>query len=356
MQTRIRLAMGLIVILIVAGMSTRGRAADETSRRVYIASSRGDDVAVIDIASRKKIADIKVGETVHGVCAPADGRSVFTTIESEKAFKIIDTATNEVVATIPLTGTPNECAATPDGHFAAVPIRAMAGSIDIIDVPKRKIAKVLPINTPHNCYNNGSNEVIYCEARGDQQKIERIDLKTLDYTDAIPVGGDPRPFVVTKDGKKIYVALSQFHGFAAVDTSSDNALQRVALPPGPPPPSPCEQYEPRTPTHGLDISPNGKELWVTSLADSKVYVYGLAAKKISDQISTGACPNWISFSPDGKYVAVSNSATDDTSIIDAATRREVARIKVGKVPKRLVAVNVPASAVAVPNSASNVSR
>lgn len=110
---RIRLAIGLIVILVVVGMSTRGRAADETSRRVYIANSIGDDVSVIDIATRKVVADIKVGNIAHGVCAPADGRTVFTTIESEKAFKIIDTATNKIIATIPLTGTPNQCAATP---------------------------------------------------------------------------------------------------------------------------------------------------------------------------------------------------------------------------------------------------
>ncbi len=47
--------------------------------------------------------------------------------------------------------------------------------------------------------------------------------------------------------------------------------------------------------------------------------------------------------PDGKYCAVSNSDTNDCSIIDAHTRREVARVKVGKGPKRVLAVRVPAA-------------
>jgi YVTN family beta-propeller protein len=47
------------------------------------------------------------------------------------------------------------------------------------------------------------------------------------------------------------------------------------------------------------------------------------------------------FSPDGRYGAVSNSGSDDSSIIDTRTRREVARVKVGKAPKRLLAVTVP---------------
>ncbi|HEV2423431.1 MAG TPA: YncE family protein, partial [Terriglobia bacterium] len=79
-------------------------------------------------------------------------------------------------------------------------------------------------------------------------------------------------------------------------------------------------------------------LWVTSLADSGVYVYDVAAGKLSREIHVGACPNWITFSPDGRYCAVSNSGSDDCSIIDARTRREVARVKVGKGPKRLLAL------------------
>ena len=46
----------------------------------------------------------------------------------------------------------------------------------------------------------------------------------------------------------------------------------------------------------------------------------------------------------GTYgLIVSNTGSDDCSIIDTRARREVARIKVGKAPKRLVAVAVPAA-------------
>jgi YVTN family beta-propeller protein len=43
--------------------------------------------------------------------------------------------------------------------------------------------------------------------------------------------------------------------------------------------------------------------------------------------------NWIVFTPDGKYARISNTDTDDVSVIDAKSRREVTRVKVGKVPK-----------------------
>jgi YVTN family beta-propeller protein len=58
-------------------------------------------------------------------------------------------------------------------------------------------------------------------------------------------------------------------------------------------------------------------------------------------LTTGDGPNWIVFSPDGKYGCVSNTDSDDVSIFDVKERREVARVKVGKVPKRLVIGTAP---------------
>jgi YVTN family beta-propeller protein len=329
----------LIAVITAIGVgSTPG--ADQMMRRLYVTNSQGDDVTIIDLGTLKVVGDIKVGDRVHGVCAPADGKTVFFTIESAKTLRIVDTATNEITATIPLTGDPNQCAATPDGHFAIVPIRDVGG-IDIVDISEKKVVKILPIRIPHNCYNTGSNDVVYCESMADQQ-INRINMKTLEYDQKLASGGVPRPFAVSKDEKTIYAALTNFHGFVEINTAEGGSPQRVELP-AQPTPSPCEKFEPNTPTHGLALSPNGKELWVTSLADSGVYVYEIASKKTSKEISTGSCPNWISFSQDGKYVTVSNSASNDSSIIDAKSRKEVARVKVGNVPKRLLVINVPMS-------------
>ena len=217
-----------------------------------------------------------------------------------------------------------------------VPIRNR-NSVDIVDTVLKKVVKVLPVRLPHNCYNAANNDQMFVSSMGSHE-IDLIDLKKMDYAEKVPTGGIPRPYAVEKDGKRMYVALTDFHGFAIADIPQRKVIARVELPPAPP--STCV-LEPHTPTHGLELSPDGKELWVTSLADSGVYVYDIATRKLSNDIHTGACPNWIAFSPDGRYCAVSNSGSDDCLIIDTRTRREVARVKVGKGPKRLVSVNVP---------------
>jgi YVTN family beta-propeller protein len=306
------------------------------STKVYVSNSLGDDITVIDLDTQKVTADIKVGQRVHGVCAPADGRTLFTTVESEKNLKVIDTATNQVVATIPLTGRPNQCASTPDGHYVAVPIRD-ANSVDIVDLEQKKVVKVLPVAIPHNSYDADNNQQIFVSSMGDHE-IDLIDLASMSFVKKIPVGGIPRPYAVSKDGKTLYSALTDLHGFVIASIPEGKITARVELPPAPPAACPLE---PRTPTHGIALSPDERELWVTSLADSGVYVYDVAGKKLSSEIPTGRCPNWITFSPDGRFVAVSNSDSDDCSIIDTRTRREVARLKVGKGPKRLLALQIP---------------
>ena len=59
------------------------------------------------------------------------------------------------------------------------------------------------------------------------------------------------------------------------------------------------------------------------------------------KVPTGAGPNWLAFTPDGKYLCVSNADSDDVSIIDVKTRHEVTKVKVGKVPKRIAVGTLP---------------
>ena len=306
---------------------------------LYVGNSTGDDVVAIDVATQKTLADIKLAQTVHGVCAPADGRKIYATIESDHTVRVIDTASNTQVDTIPLPGQPNECAITSDGHYIVVPLLAPANSAVIIDTGTKQVVKTLPLKHPHNCFapEGGSNDAIWCEER-DMWRINRIDMKTMAYTDYVNVGGDPRPFILTADEKTLFTALSGLHGFATVDLVKKTETE-VALPAMPL--MNCRIEPANTPTHGIERTVDRKKIWITDVAGAGVYIYDFASKKLSPKVVTGACPNWISMSKDGKYAAVSNADDDNISIFDAHSAKELARIHTGNAPKRLLVVEVP---------------
>jgi YVTN family beta-propeller protein len=323
----------------------------QTKPMLYVTNSAGDDVNVISLTTMKSVDNIVVGKKPHGVCAPADGRTLFVTVMTTSTVKVVDTATNKVTATIPLLSQPsgaepNQCASTPDGQYLAVPMRfygkdqSTQGDIDVIKMPDKTIVKVLPLRFPHNCFSTSSNQYLYCETRATGD-IYRLNLKTMSFDQKIPTGPDPRPFAIAPDGKTLYTALGAFHGFAIVNMETHD-VRRVNLS-GPPEPPLCQKYEPNTPTHGVALTPDGSELWVTSMDDASLHVYDLATKKWLQAIHTGDCPNWISITPSGRYVTVSNCGSNTVSVIDAHSRKVVADIKVGDVPKRLLAIAVPGS-------------
>ncbi len=321
-----------ILLLFWSAVTVSGAA----SMRLYVTNSLGDDVTVIDLSTLKAVQTFKVGKEVHGICAGSDAHTFFVTIESENNLKIVDARTGHILATIPLTGRPNQCAATPNGHYVAVPIRD-GNSVDIVDMQAKKVVKTLPVKVPHNSYNSGSNDVLWISSMGDNE-IDRIDLRKMEYSAHVKTGGIPRPYAVSKDGNTIYSAITNLHGFVVASASEGKVTAKVELPAAPPENCPLE---PNTPTHGLELSPDGRRLWVTSLADGLVYVYNTATRKLVGHVAVGKCPNWITFSPDGKYSCISNSDTNDASIIDTATLHEVARVPVGKGPKRVLALSVP---------------
>ncbi len=312
------------------------------STRLYVTNSGGDDLTVIDMGSLKVVDAIKVGDHVHGVALQADGRRLFTTVESDNTLRVIDTTTDKVIATIKLTGNrPNQCAVTPDGKYVAVPLRQGDG-VDIIDVAQEKVVKTLPVKTPHNAYNAGSNRYMFVSSMASDE-ISMIDLQKMEYAAHIPVLGMPRPYVIAADGNTMYTALSNLHGFAVANIAEKKVLEKISIP-GEHlvlHPVPYETFD--TFTHGLALSPDQRQVWLTSLLDDCIYVYDLKSNKVVARMNTGEGPNWVAFTPDGKYFCVSNTATDDVSIFDVKSRREAARIKVGKWPKRIAVGTVPVS-------------
>jgi YVTN family beta-propeller protein len=51
-------------------------------------------------------------------------------------------------------------------------------------------------------------------------------------------------------------------------------------------------------------------------------------------VFVGQHPEWVTFTPDGRYVYVAAAGDNAVFVVDTATLKEVARVPVGNVPKR----------------------
>jgi YVTN family beta-propeller protein len=194
---------------------------------------------------------------------------------------------------------------------------------------------------PHNVYMSPEGKWMIATSMG-EDKLTGIDINTEEPVFAIPVGGIPRPVAIDGEPgsvpKRLFVQLSDLHGFAVVDFAARKVVDKVLLPDGPPGAVPLI---PRTFSHGMAISPDRKTLWVNSLLDNSVTVFSMPDLKRITTIKVGKGPDWMAFTPDGKRVYVSNAGSDSVSVLDAASKKELTQIAVGKVPKRIIAVALP---------------
>ena len=311
------------------------------SVRIYQTNSAGDHVDVIDPVSNKVVMKVEGIEVPHGVAFSPDGKRAYITCESESTLWATDTKTGKLIAKAQLSGHPNNLSVSNDGKYAFVGIAVAPGAVDVIDTATMKLAKSVPVKgAVHNVYVTPDGK--YAVAGSIPGKIITvIDAKTLEVAWDLPVPAGVRPMAFDKaaDGSTahIYAQLSNLHGFIVVDFKTHQITQTVKLLDEPL----IGKAESAAPSHGIAVSPDGKTMWVNSSLASGIFEYSLPDLKVLGYVKTDKVPDWVTFTPDGKRVYVANSAVNTVTAVDTASRKEIATIPVGQVPKRNGTVVVP---------------
>lgn len=311
--------------------------AGHDAMRVYVTNSKGDDVTVIDPSTMKVVGSIKTGANPHGLVASPDRRTLYVSVEGTDELIAVDIATGQVKARTKVGRAPNEVSITPDGRKVFVPLRNEA-AVEVVDTTAMKVIDRMKAPAwPHNTYVSANGRHLYLGTMMGS-RITIYDTITHKQLAEIAPGNWVRPIALFRDEALAYVALSALHGFAVIDLKQGKTIRRVELPPLPP----GTEWPPyQTLTHGLALTPDERELYVTSMAGKAIYAFSVPSLNQLAKIDVGRYPNWISISPDGRQVWVSNQLDDTVSAIDTRTKRVLATIPVGHEPKRLLAVDIP---------------
>ncbi|MGH7620348.1 MAG: YncE family protein [Gemmatimonadaceae bacterium] len=167
-----------------------------------------------------------------------------------------------------------------------------------------------------------------------------FDAATKRVIRKIPFGQNVRPIALSPDESRLFVQLSHTHAITVVDVRTGTILKRLAMPL--PAGKTLPDSMPIDVNHGLRVTSDGKFLISNGSLFDLVAIWSLPDLRLVGTVPVGHDPNWIVLSPDGKRCFVSNRGSDDVSVIDIASRREVARVKVGRYPQRMAAVVVAA--------------
>jgi YVTN family beta-propeller protein len=327
-------------LLILSGMAlciVSLKAAPNRVLRIIQTNSAGDNVDIIDPATNKVVGEIKGIEVNHGVGASPDGSRIYISDEAMSTLDVADARTFKVIKQIPLSGHPNNISVTPDGSRVYVAITQMPGGVDVIDTASLTNLKTVKTNyREHNPYVTPDGKFVVAGSSG-ANVVSVIDTKSNEVAWTVTMDQGIRPMTMSTnpDGstKYLFVQLGDFNGFAVIDFASREEIKRIKhpdLPPGKPTVPDGDGV-----SHGLAVTPDQKLLVVDSRLNNMLYVYSLPdVKYVGGAELGGKGAAWVSLTPDGKTAYVANAVTNDVSVIDIKSLKEVARINVGFVPKR----------------------
>lgn len=322
---------GLISSLWILGTSGSALGQD-TEVRAYVANFGGDGISVIDVAGRRLITHVKTGSKPHGVGVAPDGKAVYVSNEGDGTLSIIDPATNKVTDTIEVGAEPNQLAVSADGRHVFVALHA-DGAVAVVDVTKRQIAQIVLVGrTPHIALRSHDGKTIYVTSEGDM-KLVALDAASWKITGETPLLAFPRVLAIKADDSRIFQTIRWLNGALVIDPAKRMVVDRVALG------EPIFATEGKD-AHGLAVTPDGDELWLTTQTTNDVTFINAHDLSILGRLNVGTDPNWVDFSPDGKLGVVSNTGSGDVSIVNVAGRKVVATVKVGTAPKRVAVGSV----------------
>lgn len=243
--------------------------------------------------------------------------------KAENTLAIIDPQDYKVIAKVPTGEGPHEVIASADGKLAFVANygtqTVLGNSLSVIDLEAKKELRRVDLGAlrrPHGIVFINGKVYFTCEVN---RLIARYD-PAADKVDWIMGTGQDAThmLVATADAKRIYTANIRSNTVTVFDSTTP-PMKVIQIPVGNQP-------------EGIDLSPDGKELWVGQNTEGKITIIDTATNKVKESLQTGGVPIRVKFTPDGKRVLVSSAESGELIVLDAGTRKEVKRIAVGETP------------------------
>jgi YVTN family beta-propeller protein len=292
---------------------------------IYVPDSRSNGVYVINPRTYRVIRHFYTGDIVQHVVPAWNLSTLYATNDVGNSLTPINPDTGTRAGPNIPVADPYNMYFTPDGRHAIVVEEA--NRILAFRNPRTfALQKALPVQcagVDHMDFSaDGSFAVASCEFSG---QMVRIDLRTETVSGYLNVGGSPQDVKLSPDGRTFYVA-NRFlpsegsSGVQLVDARSFRLRRFIRT---------------RLDAHGLYVSRNTKQLYVTNRAGGAITVIDFATRRIVATWPIPGTPDMGGVSPDGRVLWLAGRFDSAVYAISTRTGHVIATIPVGLSPHGL---------------------
>lgn len=311
----------MLALLLVAGGPTRAAG----TGYVFVTNERTNNVLVFDPAKDYALVkDIKTSRRPRDMHFNSSHTLLYVACGDDDVIDVIDVAKLEVTDQIPTARSPEMFVLTRDESSIYVSNEENS-SVQQIDVASKTIIHEVPTGAePEGVILNGDESVLYATSEI-ADMVHVIDTAEGAVVDNVIVGTRPRRFLLTPDGKELWVTDELSGQVSIIDRETDQVTDTLNFqPPG------FRQVD-VTPV-GIQLADDGKTAFVGLGRANHVAFVNIADHKIEGYTLVGSRAWNVSESPDHKLLYVVNGLSDDMSVIDLATRKNIRTISCGRTP------------------------
>ena len=275
------------------------------------------------------------GSGVLLIAAETPSTALLILAKTDQTMYIVNPATLTIVGTTPTGPDPHEVITSTDGKFAYISNYGGGAynTITVVDLVNQKTLPVIDLGAlrgPHGLDFVGGK--LWFTAEG-AKVIGSYDPAKMTIDWVLGTGQERTHMIYVFTDLNRMVTTN-------VSSATVTFVEKGSAPAGPPgagPGGPTRTIWTETVipvghgSEGFDVSPDGKEIWVANAQDGTISIIEVASKKVVQTLDANVRgANRLKFTPDGKLAFVSSLGGPELAIFDAATRKEVKRVKIGR--------------------------
>jgi YVTN family beta-propeller protein len=344
--------------------------------RILQSNNAGNTHHIIDPVRQQVVGVIKGCPNAHNLTTHPDGLYFYCSNEQDKSIDVFDTTTLQQVTRIQLSERPNKIVVNKKHKkiYAAIRNRANGKSlVDVIDIPTHKLVRSIEVHHPvHNTYVTPDDNFLVAGLAGDPEPgdptIQVIDTATDKVVWGMELKGPnvqgrdnhevrPMAFEANPDGstKRMFAQAAGINGVWVIDWATHKVVD-ILYPPELKPWQKNADGIQGAPMHGVEVLPNRTAVWASSRLASRIYGWTLPDLKYIGAVQVGPTANWMTPTPDSRYMYVAISGADHTVVVDLQKRAVVNKIKTGARPARNSTAILPLNRVNTTTTASNATQ
>jgi len=311
-----------------------------TNGKLYIVNKLSSSITVFDLSQGKEIAALPIDVVPHEPIALANQHRIVVTNYGTpyvvgKSITVINTKTNKTEKTIDLEGSlaPHGIVAFPLSNKVGV-VTDLGNNLLVVDTETGIIEKNIPTQqiVSHLLVLHPNRPLAYV-TNINSNSVSVIDLEQGKVIKIIPCGLGTEGIDITPDGSEIWVTNNKENTISVISTNTYQITDTLTT---------------GKESLRLKFSIDGRHCLVTNSSDGTILVYDQHSKKQIKTISIPGKKNLLErilyhtprpvgilIHPNGLYAFVANSNANKIEVIDMKTFTLVSTIGTGKVPDGL---------------------